>query len=73
RLLGWIRTMLLVLLAQYFAFTAGPAQGISLLAGTFIAWDFTESYTPYRDAECTKQLFEYATMKEDMTLYLKEN
>ena len=40
RLLGWIRTMLLVLLAQYFAFTAGPAQGISLLAGTFIAWDF---------------------------------
>ena len=38
-----------------------------------IAWDFTESYTPYRDAECTKQLFEYATINEDMTLYLKEN
>ena len=41
RMVGWLRTMALVLLAQYFAFTAGPAQGLSLLTGTFSGWDFT--------------------------------
>ena len=48
RVLSWLRTMALVLLAQYFAFTAGPAQGLSLLAGTFTGWDitgFTETMT----------------------------
>lgn len=41
RLFCWVRTMALVLLAQYFAFTSGPAQGASLLAGTFTGWDFS--------------------------------
>lgn len=41
QLTGWMRTMALVLLAQYFAFTAGPQQGFSLLAGTFTGWDFS--------------------------------
>lgn len=41
RMLGWLRTLVLVLLAQYFAFTAGPRQGFSLLAGTFRNWDFS--------------------------------
>lgn len=39
RLLGWGRTMALVLLAQYFAFTDGPQQAFRLLADTFTAWD----------------------------------
>lgn len=39
-LLCWARTMLLVLLAQYFACTAGPAQGFALLRGTFSQWNF---------------------------------
>ncbi len=41
---GWmtgfrlLRTWGLVLIAQYFAFTLNPAQGVSLLAGTFRNW-----------------------------------
>ena len=44
---GWmaafrmIRTWGLVLLAQYFAFTADPGQGLSLLRQTFSNWDFS--------------------------------
>ena len=43
---GWmrpvrtVRTWALVLLAQYFAFTLGPAQGWGLLRQTFVNWDF---------------------------------
>ena len=43
---GWmvplrlVRTWVLILLAQYFAFTLQPAQGLSLLTGTFINWSF---------------------------------
>jgi len=48
---GWmspfrlVRTLLLVLLAQYFAFTPDPATGFSLLGGTFRNWNFTEFAT----------------------------
>lgn len=35
KLFGLVRTWVLILLAQYFAFTATPAQGFTLLAGTF--------------------------------------
>ncbi|MBR5345032.1 MAG: MBOAT family protein [Clostridia bacterium] len=44
---GWllpfklIRTWILVLIAQYFAFTFEPAQAWSLLQQTFANWDFT--------------------------------
>ena len=43
---GWmkplrlLRTWLLILLAQYFAFTNGPSQGLMLLKSTFTRWDF---------------------------------
>lgn len=37
---GLVRTWLLILLAQYFAFTAGPQQSWALLAGTFRNWSF---------------------------------
>ena len=45
---GWmspvrlVRTLLLVLMAQYFAFTPDPATGLSLLSGTFRNWDFSD-------------------------------
>lgn len=42
-LLCMIRTWALVLLPQYFAFTAGPAQGWSLLTGTFHNWTFKKA------------------------------
>ena len=35
-----LRTWLLILLAQYFAFTFDPGQGLSLLQGTFSNWSF---------------------------------
>ena len=35
-----VRTWALVLLAQYFAFTHGPAQSLDLLRQTFVHWDF---------------------------------
>ena len=44
---GWItpfrlvRTWLLILLAQFFAFTSSPAQSFSLLRQSFTGWDFT--------------------------------
>jgi len=44
---GWMtpvrlaRTWLLVLAAQYFAFTPDPGTGISLMGGTFRNWDFS--------------------------------
>ena len=44
---GWmapvrlVRTWVLILLAQYFAFTLDPGMGMSLLRGTFGAWDFS--------------------------------
>ena len=37
---GLVRTWVLILLAQYFAFTATPGQGFSLLTGTFCNWEF---------------------------------
>lgn len=43
---GWMtpvrlaRTWMLVLLAQFFAFTASPAQGLGLLAQVFTPWSF---------------------------------
>ena len=37
-----VRTWVLILLPQYFAFTAGPKEGFSLLVGTFRNWDFTK-------------------------------
>ena len=43
---GWMtplrltRTWILILFAQYFAFTLNPAQGFSLLRGTFQNWSF---------------------------------
>ncbi len=40
KLFGLLRTWVLILLAQYFAFTSGPKQGFSLLAGTFRNWTF---------------------------------
>lgn len=39
--IGLVRTWALVLLAQYFAFTAGPDKGWALLCNTFCSWDFT--------------------------------
>lgn len=41
-LLRLIRTWALVLLAQYFAFTNSPAQGLSLLRQTFGNWSFKQ-------------------------------
>lgn len=41
RAFGWVRTMLLLLPAQYFAVSAGPAQGLALMLGTFRSWDFS--------------------------------
>jgi len=37
---GLVRTWGLILLAQYFAFTAGPGQSFALLGGTFRNWTF---------------------------------
>lgn len=39
KIVCWLRTMALVLLAQYFAFSAGPEQGVALLLGTFAHWN----------------------------------
>ncbi len=41
--IGMVRTWGLMLLAQYFAFTAGPKQGWGLLVGTFRSWDFAKA------------------------------
>ena len=41
--IGLVRTWVLILLAQYFAFTSGLAQGFSLLTGTFANWDFAKA------------------------------
>ena len=41
KVFGLMRTWVLILLAQYFAFTTGPKQGFALLAGTFRNWNFT--------------------------------
>lgn len=44
---GWmkpvrlLRTWLLILLAQYFAFTNGPKQGLTLLKSSFVNWNFS--------------------------------
>ncbi|MGN0972520.1 MAG: MBOAT family O-acyltransferase, partial [Aristaeellaceae bacterium] len=46
---GWMtplrlaRTWGLILLAQYFAFTTGPAQGFALLQQTFAPWSFADA------------------------------
>ena len=37
-----VRTWALILVAQYFAFTLNPGQGLSLLGGTFFNWSFAE-------------------------------
>ena len=45
---GWmtpvrlVRTWILILIAQYFAFTAGPGQGLFLIARTLQPWDFSD-------------------------------
>ncbi len=39
--IGLIRTWLMILLPQYFAFTAGPEKGWGLLCATFRNWTFT--------------------------------
>ena len=45
---GWmvpvrlVRTWILILIAQYFAFTAGPEQGLGLMAQTLRPWDFSD-------------------------------
>ena len=39
---GLLRTWALILVAQYFAFTAGPKQAIMQLMGTFCNWDLSE-------------------------------
>ena len=36
-----VRTWILVTGAQYFAFTAGPAQALSLLGHSFLNWNFS--------------------------------
>lgn len=36
-----VRTWILVLAAQYFAFTSSPAQGLALLRQSFVNWDFS--------------------------------
>ncbi len=41
--IGLLRTWGLIVLAQYFAFTAGPQQGWKLLTGTFRSWDFARA------------------------------
>ena len=44
---GWmtpfrlVRTWILILIAQYFAFTPGPGTGFALMGGTFANWDFS--------------------------------
>ncbi len=43
--IGMARTWVLIVLAQYFAFTAGPEQGWTLLRGTLRNWDFAEAGT----------------------------
>ena len=40
---GMARTWVLILLAQYFAFTSGPVQALNLLKGTFGAWTFAKA------------------------------
>ena len=40
KIFGLVRTWVLILLAQYFAFTTGPKQGFALLTGTFRSWTF---------------------------------
>lgn len=39
--LRWLRTMLLVLLSQFFAFTPGPQAGWALLRAAFSDWELT--------------------------------
>lgn len=41
--IGLIRTWLLILLPQYFAFTAGPDKGWTLLCATFGSWSFADA------------------------------
>lgn len=43
--IGLIRTWVLILLPQYFAFTAGPDTGWALLCGTFGSWSFADAAT----------------------------
>jgi len=40
RMLGWLRTMVLMLPAQIFAFTSSPARAWALLAGITQGWNF---------------------------------
>ncbi len=41
--LGMLRTWVLIVLPQYFAFTPGPEKGWALLTGTFRNWDFARA------------------------------
>ena len=43
KVVGLVRTWGLILLAQYFAFTAGPQQSWALLTGTFRNWSFVKA------------------------------
>ena len=42
-----IRTWILILLPQYFAFTDGPATGLALLKNTFTNWDFNNAWAQF--------------------------
>ena len=42
-----VRTWVLIVLPQYFAFTAGPKEGFALLAGTFRNWSFADVTAPF--------------------------
>ncbi len=42
KLFGLVRTWVLILLAQYFAYTASPAQAVKQIGLTFCNWDFSE-------------------------------
>ena len=54
-----VRTWILVTGAQYFAFTAGPAQALSLLGRSFLNWNFSgfsEQLTAVMSSACVGAL-----------------
>ena len=42
-----IRTWILIIIPQYFAFTDGPATGFALLKNTFTNWDFSNAWSQF--------------------------
>ena len=45
-----LRTWILILIPQYFAFTASPAVAFGLLKGTFRNWDFSNAGGQFKAA-----------------------